>query len=191
MGNSNKQAQLMREHEAEMAMIRNKHDENEKKLLIEKLALEHNLEKHKAEIARLARLDALQYQAEIKKIEAKIRENDQYHEREKITNDQIIMKKMEMEEKEREDKRNKETMLLYAQLQRENAMIFSNINKAMNGKDQENNSSNNNGNNMQFPFVFPMFGMNNMVPNNMNNSSFGFPFMNKNMMNNYQKSEIY
>ena len=63
--------------------------------------------------------------------------------------------------------------------------------KAMNEKGQDNNSSNNNGNNMQFPFVFPMFGMNNMVPNNMNNSSFGFPFMNKNMMNNYQKSEIY
>ena len=87
MGNSNKKAQLMREHQAEMAMIRNKHDENEKKLLIEKLALEHNLEKHKAEIARLAKLDALQYQAEIKNIEAKIRQNDQYHEREKIKNE--------------------------------------------------------------------------------------------------------
>ena len=87
MGNSNKKAQLMREHEAEMALIRNKHDENEKKLLIEKLALEHNLEKHKAEIARLAKLDALQYQAEIKNIESKIRQNDQYHEREKIKNE--------------------------------------------------------------------------------------------------------
>ena len=91
-------------------------------------------------------------------------------------------------------------MLLYAQLQRENAMIFSNINKAMNGKDQENNSSNNNGNNI--PNGFPMFGMNYMPPyymnkspyefpsymNMMNNSPFGFsPYMN--MMNNYQKSE--
>ena len=40
---------------------------------------------------------------------------------------------------------------------------------------------------MQFPFVFPMFEMSNMAPNNMNNSSFGF--MNMNMMNNYQKPE--
>ena len=87
MGNSNRKAQLMREHEAELALIRNKHDENEKKLLIEKLALEHNLEKHKAEIARLAKLDALQYQAEIKNIESKTRQNDQYHEREKIKNE--------------------------------------------------------------------------------------------------------
>ena len=42
MGNSNRKLQLMNEHEAEMAMIRNKHDENEKKLLIEELALKYN-----------------------------------------------------------------------------------------------------------------------------------------------------
>ena len=93
MGNSNKKVQLMKECEVKMSMIRNKHDENEKKLLIEKLALEHNLEKHKAEIARLARLDDLQYKAEIKKNEAKIRENDQYHEREKINNEYNFINK--------------------------------------------------------------------------------------------------
>ena len=42
---------------------------------------------------------------------------------------------------------------------------------------------------MQFPLVFPMFGMNNMAPNNMSFLPFGFPFMNMNMMNNYQKPE--
>ena len=78
MGDSNKIVQLMREHEAEMAMISNKFNENLQKLLIENLALEHNLEKHKAEIARLVKLDALQYQAEIKNIESKIKQNAQY-----------------------------------------------------------------------------------------------------------------
>ena len=83
MGNSNRKLQLMKEHEAEMAMIRNKHDENERKLLIEELALKYNLEKHKAEIERLARLDAYHYDIEKKKIEADIRKNDQFNEREK------------------------------------------------------------------------------------------------------------
>ena len=83
MGNSNRKLQLMKEHEAEMAMIRNKHNENERKLLIEELALKYNLEKHKAEIERLARLDAYHYDIEKKKIEADIRKNDQFNEREK------------------------------------------------------------------------------------------------------------
>ena len=46
--------------------------------------------------------------------------------------------------KEREHQRNKELMILNAQIQRGNAMMFANINKsnqAMNEKGQENNSS--------------------------------------------------
>ena len=461
MGNSNRKLQLMNEHEAEMAMIRNKHDENERKLLIEELALKYNLEKFKAEIERLARLDAYHYNIEKKKIEAEIRKNDQYHKREetkiknnfinsqkalsneelkinhmhnenilkennrnenkntemkyqfeneknkiknqqmdiimqrdneaeknrqdyenvrknnennfqcnmneinrkarkdnfeheenmqninnkfildkseidnkfilrkeelnnkydikkrkllrkenkdkleyenrkteienkyrlennKITlqtalidkiyhkkeieinnkhvldvedskrktqqleldieleknkqqsqyeakilesknqheekmaqmkigqdkeitiinnNHEVLIKKMEADEKEREFQRNKELMILNAQIQRGNAMMFANINKsnqAMNEKGQENNSSINNGNNMQIPIGFQNFGMNNMGPYYMNNSPFGCPscmnmnMMNTspygfpsymNMMNNYQKPE--
>lgn len=461
MGNSNRKLQLMKEHEAEMAMIRNKHNENERKLLIEELALKYNLEKHKAEIERLARLDAYHYDIEKKKIEADIRKNDQFNEREKTkiknnfinsqkalsneelkinhihnenilkennrnenkntemklefenekektknqqmdiimkreneaeknrqnfenvrknnennfecnireinrkarkdnfeheenmqninnnyllnkseidnkfilrkeelnneydiqksellrkenkdkleyenrnteienkyrlennkitlqtalidkiyhkkeieiknqhvldveeskrktqklesdidleknkqqlqyeakivesknqheekmaqmkngqdkeltimkNNHELLMKKMEADEKEREFQRNKELMILNAGIQRGNAMMFANINKAnqaMNEKDQENNSSINNGNNMQIPIVFPTFGMNNMGPYYMNNSPFGCPscmnmnMMNTspygfpsymNMMNNYQKPE--
>ena len=86
MGNSNRKLQLMNEHSAEMEMIRNKHDIAEKKLLIEKLALQYNLEKHKAEIERLAKLDAFHYDIEKRQLEAKIRERDQFYEREKIKN---------------------------------------------------------------------------------------------------------
>ena len=43
----------MNELEAEIGMIQNQHDENEKKLLIEELVLKYNLEKHKTEIKRL------------------------------------------------------------------------------------------------------------------------------------------
>ena len=87
---------------------------------------------------------------------------------------------MEPDEKEREFQRNKELMILNAQIQRGNAMMFANINKAnqaMNEKGQEKIFSINNGNNMQIPIGFPTFGMNNMGPYYMN------------MMNNYQKPE--
>ena len=89
-------------------------------------------------------------------------------------------------------------MLLQAQLQGQmtllNLQIMKEL-KSINQKDQNqmpvNNSENNNGNNFQFPFMFPMFGMNNNMasnnPNNMNNLLFGFPFMNMNMMNSIQK----
>ena len=119
--------------------------------------------------------------------------NGQDKEIEIIRNDhEVVMKKMENDEKEREHQRNIENMKVMAELQRQNNMLYLNMMKevkAMNEKGQDNNSSNNNGNNMQFPFTFPMFGMNNMFPNNMNNSAFSFPFMNMNMMNNYQKPE--
>ena len=75
MGNSNRKLQLMNEHQAEMTMIRNMDDEKQKKLAIEKLALEHNLEKHKAEIARLAKLESYHYDLEKKQLEAQIRKN--------------------------------------------------------------------------------------------------------------------
>jgi hypothetical protein len=136
--------------------------------------------------------------------EAKILESKNQHEeimtqmkngqdKEKIiinNNHEVLVKKMEAEERERESQRNIESMNVMAGLQGQFAMLNLNIMKelkAMNEKGQDNNCSINNGNNMQFPFVFPMFGMNNMIPNNMNNSPFGFPFMN--MMNNYQKPE--
>ena len=394
MGNSNRKLQLMNEHEAEMAMIRNQHDEKEKKLAIEKLALEHNLEKHRNEIERLAKLDAYHYNLEKGKLEAEIRKNELFHQREvaKIKNQQMDiimkreneaeknrqdfenvrknnennfeckireinrqarkdnceheenikninnnyllkqseinnnftlrekklnddydlgkrelmikenkdkldyqnrqtelqnnynlgsqkiafqntliekkyhkeeieiknehelkmeeskrktqkleadieldktkvqkqsedkkletekqyeekmaqmkygqdkemeclknnheekMKKMDADEKEREHQRNIESMKVMAGIQAQYAMLNLNIMKevkSMNQKGQENISSN-----MQFPFAFPMFGMNNMSPNNMINSPFGYPFMNMNMdmnmMNNYQKPE--
>ena len=87
MGNSNRKLQLMNEHAGEMEMIRNKHDLAEKKLLIEKLCLHYNLEKNKAEIERLARLVAYHYEIEKRQLEAKIREREQFHEREKIKNE--------------------------------------------------------------------------------------------------------
>ena len=90
MGNSNRKLQLMNEHAAEMEIIRNKH-EAEKKLLIEKLTLQFNLEKYKAEIERLAKLDAYHYDIEKKQLEAKIREKDQFHEREKIKNEYALI----------------------------------------------------------------------------------------------------
>ena len=70
MGNSNGKLQIMNEHEAEIAMIWNQHDEKEKKLAIEKLALEHNLEKH---IERLAKLDAYHYNLEKGELEAEMK----------------------------------------------------------------------------------------------------------------------
>ena len=95
MGNSIQKEQLLKEHEAEMAMIRNKHDENERKLLIEELALKYNLEKFKAEIERLARLDAYHHDIDKRNIEVKKKERDQYHEREetKIKNNFINSQK--------------------------------------------------------------------------------------------------
>ena len=89
MGNSNEKARLMYEHEEEMAQISNMKDIREKEILLKEKMEQYNLEKHKAEIERLANLDRLHYQAELKQLEAQIRKNDQMHERElqKIKND--------------------------------------------------------------------------------------------------------
>ena len=82
MGNSNEKARLMYEHEEEMAQISNMKDIREKEILLKEKMEQYNLEKHKAEIERLANLDRLHYQAELKQLEAQIRKNDQMHERE-------------------------------------------------------------------------------------------------------------
>ena len=189
--------------------IKNQHvlDVEESKRKTQKLESDIDLEKNKQQLQYEAKIVESKNQHEEKMAQMK---NGQDKELTIMKNNhELLMKKMEADEKEREFQRNKELMILNAGIQRGNAMMFANINKAnqaMNEKDQENNFSINNGNNMQMPIVFPTFGMNNMGPYYMNNSPFGCPScmnmnmmntspygfpsnMNMNMMTNYQKPE--
>ena len=84
MGNEEEKIRLANEHCEEMERLRNIRDVNMKKLEVERLAIEYGLEKHKAEIQRLANLDKYHYDAELKRIEAMVKKNNQLHEREKI-----------------------------------------------------------------------------------------------------------
>ena len=181
-------ALLEKKYLKEEMKIKNEHELNieESKRKTQKLEKDAELEKIKLELQHEEKNLESEKQFTEKMTQMK---NGQDKEIEIIKNNhEEKMKKMENDEKEREHQRNIERMKVTAEIQASLNMINLNIMKefkAMNEKGQENNSSNYNGNNMQFPFVFPMFGMGNMAPNNMNNSSFGF----MNMMNNYQKPE--
>ena len=84
MGNSNRKLQLMNRHSEEMENLRNIHDENTRKLEIQKKVNEYNYQQYMAEIERLVQLDKYHYDVEKRKLEAQVRVNDQMQEREKM-----------------------------------------------------------------------------------------------------------
>lgn len=89
MGSGNERVRINNQHIEELEHIRNQRDIREKELLLKEKIEQFGFEKHKAEIERLANLDRYHFEAEIKKIQAEQRKNDQMHERElkKINND--------------------------------------------------------------------------------------------------------
>ena len=124
MGNNNEKLRLMNEHSEEMEYIRNQHDIKTKELLIQEKALQYGLEKHKAEIERLAQLDKYHYNVEIKKLEAQIRKNDQLHQRE--------TKRIDNEYKNKQKS-------LYNEELKYNHIHIENMTKEKNRNDNENN----------------------------------------------------
>ena len=91
MGIGNERQRITYQHLEEMEYIRSQEDIKKRQLLIQEKAQQYGFEKDKMEIERLANLDRYHYNAEIEKIQASIRKNDQYHQREtaKINNDFI------------------------------------------------------------------------------------------------------
>ena len=89
MGSENERIRINNAHIEELEHIRNKGDIREKELFFKEKMEQYTLEKHKAEIERLANLDKYQFEEEIKQIMAQQRKNDQMHEKEikKIQND--------------------------------------------------------------------------------------------------------
>ena len=68
MGSSNEKNRLLYEHQEEMEAIRNEKDIAKQKLLIKEKALQYDLEKHRAEMERLAQLDKYHYNIEMEKV---------------------------------------------------------------------------------------------------------------------------
>ena len=257
----------MNRQSEDMENLRNIHDENTRKIEIQKKVNEYNYQKYMAEIERLAQMDKYHYDVEKRKLEAQVKakkynhlskiremimtthpfpsqyeeilaniENYYLDEKDKNNKDQqkpdnewkriqkkshhkekmskmeqqyqdkykekmdqsnkeheIIMKRMDNEEKEREPKLKLESRPPMVHIQTKASRIYleilkiaSSLNSNQQGEEKpnNNNSQNMNYSGFQFPFLDPMFWMNNM---------FGIPFMNMdkgmNSMNSEEKKE--
>ena len=98
MGNDNKKMRLQQEHIENLELIRSTHDIKEKNILLQEKIHQFGMEKHRAEIERLINLDNHHYDIEKRKIEAMVRKNDQFNERQlKIINNDFLNNQKELE----------------------------------------------------------------------------------------------
>ena len=107
MGNDLEMQDLMNQHYEEMQSINNEHDIKQKQILLNEKIAEYNLEKHRREIERLAKLDRYHFEAEVQKIRAGIRKNDQFHERESKIINNVHIENMTKEANRNDNANNK------------------------------------------------------------------------------------
>lgn len=99
--NNNETRSINTQHVEELERIRNIHDENQQKILLDKKIAEYNYENKRREIERLIKMDELDFKKEMERLGVERRKNDQLNEEETTisNNQQEKMKGLDNDEK--------------------------------------------------------------------------------------------